>query len=96
MWLLKEPRQQIGTSTVALPAIPWHRRAGADSAAAGCVDAILRQTTQPLFVLLAATRGGKAGCQGTDSFQFLFCPGTREWDAERGGNTIWGINQLTS
>lgn len=60
---------------MALPVIPWHRGAGADNAAAGCVDAILRQTTQPLFVLLATTRGGKAGCQGTNSFQLLFCPG---------------------
>lgn len=57
---LKDPRQQIGAGTVALPTIPWHHRDGADSAAAGCVEAILRQGTKPLSIFTSWE--GKASC----------------------------------
>lgn len=57
---LKDPRWQIGTGTVAVPTIPWHHRDGAGGAAAGCVEAILRQGTKPLFILTSWE--GKAGC----------------------------------
>jgi hypothetical protein len=69
MWLLKEHRQQIGASTVALPALPWQHSEGADSAAAGCTEAVLRQK-QTLYLSCYPGEGRQAG-EVLPHFNFL-------------------------
>lgn len=70
MWLLKEFRQQIGTNAIALPAIPWHCRAGADSV----LQAVLKPSwdKQQKLYLSCYPGEGRQALEAPPHFKFLF------------------------
>ena len=82
-----ETGRYFGVASEGGQAANWHQHSGtrSDSLASWgwCWQPCCRlcwcylETNNTTFICLAiaATRGGKAGCRGTNSFQLLFCPG---------------------